>query len=223
MCTIVHTMPKKYHSMPVYLYFCTLLFIWSSILSKLQNTEYVILLYFVLSQQFLNHQYKTYNFVAPKTETISELNKCTTLDSLARQICDMYKSVVETSKNVSYTKNIFAFLDLWTKGHLFFLLYNLAFSRCHSETEKKISVLQIRRGKMDNSGIIFHITPLKHVVIHHQSHHTEMVLMRGHNIYFCWEIKIIFELSSIPPLIKSSEQWHTDSLNKHLLFNKTGI
>ena len=28
----------------------------------------------------------------------------------------------------------------------------------------KIAVLQIRRGKRDNSGIIFHITPLKHML-----------------------------------------------------------
>ena len=29
-----------------------------------------------------------------------------------------------------------------------------------------VSVLQIRRGKMDNLGIIFHITPLNCVVTH---------------------------------------------------------
>ena len=30
-----------------------------------------------------------------------------------------------------------------------------------------VPALQIRRGKRDNLGIIFHTTPLKHVVAHH--------------------------------------------------------
>ena len=50
-------------------------------------------------------------------------------------------------------------------------------------------VLQIRRGKKDNLGIIFLNSPLKHVVTHHQNRLTETVLMRGHNICFCLEKK----------------------------------
>ena len=45
-------------------------------------------------------------------------------------------------------------------------------------------VLQITRGIKDNLGMIFHITPLKHVATHHQNRLTEGVLMRGHNICF---------------------------------------
>ena len=56
-------------------------------------------------------------------------------------------------------------------------------------------VPQIRKGKRDNLGIVFHITPLKHVATHHKNRLAEMVLMRGHNICFHNEIrKIIFEL-----------------------------
>ena len=46
-------------------------------------------------------------------------------------------------------------------------------------------MLQISMGRRDNLGIIFHITPLKCVVTHHQNRLAKTVLMRGHNIRFC--------------------------------------
>ena len=71
------------------------------------------------------------------------------------------------------------------------------------------SVLQIRRGNRDNFGMIIHIY---HKNIFCDS---SLELSRressnaSHNICFCWEIrKIVFELSSIPPLI-----WSSDSMN----------
>ena len=48
---------------------------------------------------------------------------------------------------------------------------------------KDLTVLQIKRGKRDNLGIIFHIDPLKHMlrpII--EPSLTETVLMRGHDI-----------------------------------------
>ena len=60
-----------------------------------------------------------------------------------------------------------------------------------------ISVLQIRRDKRDNLGIIFHNIPLKRML-----RLVETVLKRGHNICFSLRNKKkISELSSIPPLI----------------------
>ena len=41
-------------------------------------------------------------------------------------------------------------------------------------------MLQIRRGKKDNLGIIFHITPLKGYVVTFRT-----ISVRGHNIFFC--------------------------------------
>ena len=67
--------------------------------------------------------------------------------------------------------------------------------------------LQIRRGKRDNLGIIFNITPLKHVATHHKNPLAEMILMRGNNMFSLIR-KIIFELSSIAPLIWNSECMH---------------
>ena len=47
------------------------------------------------------------------------------------------------------------------------------------------AMLQIRRRFKDNLGLIFHISPLKHMfATHHYNHLLETVLMRGHNIYF---------------------------------------
>ena len=61
------------------------------------------------------------------------------------------------------------------------------------------SVLKIRRGYSDNLGLIFH---------------KNFCCDRGHNICFCWEIrKNIFELSSIPHLIRSCE-YHISTIVK---------
>ena len=66
-------------------------------------------------------------------------------------------------------------------------------------------VLQIRRGKWDNLGIIFQITctPLKRMLLPaFEPDLAETALMRGHNICFRLEVrKIVFKLSSIPSLI----------------------
>ena len=60
------------------------------------------------------------------------------------------------------------------------------------------AVLQIIRGNRDNFGIIIHIFTVNIFC--------ETVLMRGHNICFHSEIrKNIFELSSVPPVIRSSD------------------
>ena len=66
-------------------------------------------------------------------------------------------------------------------------------------------MFQIRRG----TGIILdnysYFSIKTYFMTHHYNRLIETVLMRGHNICFCLEIrKIIFELSSLPPLIWSS-------------------
>ena len=45
------------------------------------------------------------------------------------------------------------------------------------------SVLQIRRGKRDNLGMIFHITPLKHMLRSIIRTVPETVLIRDHNMF----------------------------------------
>ena len=58
-----------------------------------------------------------------------------------------------------------------------------------------VTMLQIRRGKSDDLEIIFHITPLKHML----RPIIRTVLLRGHNIYFLLRNKknYLFELSSV--------------------------
>ena len=58
------------------------------------------------------------------------------------------------------------------------------------------AVLQIRRGKRDNSKIIFLISQKKNVVTPHYNRLAKTVLMMGHNIIFKGGIwKIIPKLS----------------------------
>ena len=68
-------------------------------------------------------------------------------------------------------------------------------------------VLQIREGKRDNLGIVFHIvaTQLKYVATYHQNCLAQMILMSSHNM-FSLRNKNIFELSSISSLICSSDR-----------------
>ena len=51
-------------------------------------------------------------------------------------------------------------------------------------------MLQIRRGNIDNLGIIFHIFPQKHMLLPLSL--SEMILMRGNSMICCEIRKIIF-------------------------------
>ena len=105
----------------------------------------------------------------------------------------MHKCVIETSKDVSYTKNILALLDLGAKGHLFFLLDNFAFSWSHTAKQKKTH----------NSGRVFTENSVKIFFFCFQLKTSvwvlaKVLLMSTHNKSFHVEIRKII-LGRIKP------------------------